>query len=198
MSAAGFRVPVGTSDATARLAESLEFTAGEGPCVNSGNSDTPTTATAAGIADRWPGFAEQLFTVTPYRSVHSIPLGNRTNSLGSLDLYGAGARGLEAVAAPAAVIAAEVLTVLTTLDVDHVDPVTGELEAAWLHGPTPAHRMTSWIAVGRVVAAFDVDVADALTVLRAYAFSHSRTLDDIAHDAADGRVDLDDLGPARP
>src|SRR4051812_40935375 len=52
----GHRVPLGASDDTAALAERLQFTTGEGPCLSVHATDQATWATSEQMAARWPTF----------------------------------------------------------------------------------------------------------------------------------------------
>lgn len=50
------RVPLGSSDATAALAERLQTTLGEGPCLDAVGTPLPLTAGVDAIQERWPVF----------------------------------------------------------------------------------------------------------------------------------------------
>lgn len=63
------RVPLGASDDTAALAERLQFTAGEGPCITAHARLQPVYATAQIMAWQWPTFHAELVANTPYRTI---------------------------------------------------------------------------------------------------------------------------------
>lgn len=86
-SRADHRVPLGASDDTAALAERLQFTVGEGPCLNAHNQDQAILATEDNIAQRWPVFYDELVTHTPYRSITSFPVQRGLHGIGAIDLY---------------------------------------------------------------------------------------------------------------
>jgi hypothetical protein len=50
----GMRVPLGASDEDAATAERLQFTVGEGPCLQAHSSARPVYTPAAVFAARWP------------------------------------------------------------------------------------------------------------------------------------------------
>jgi hypothetical protein len=62
---------------------------------------------------------------------------------------------------------------------------------AWQLEQIPNHRMEVHQATGRISVQAGVSVADALALLRAYAFSHDRPLGEVATDVAAGRVRFD-------
>jgi hypothetical protein len=52
--------------------------------------------------------------------------------------------------------------------------------AVWLDGPSVVRRLEVWAAVGMVMSTGIASEEDALSLLRAYAFSHEVTLDELA------------------
>ncbi|MCW2529008.1 MAG: hypothetical protein JWM76_3868 [Pseudonocardiales bacterium] len=68
-----FRVPIGASDEASEAAERLQFTQGEGPCLDAARSGQIVFAQAEQIQRRWPAFGEQFARQTPFRAVISIP-----------------------------------------------------------------------------------------------------------------------------
>src|SRR4051812_24220931 len=82
-----FRVPVGGSDEMATLAERLQFTHGDGPCLDAAAHHRVLIADAAELHNRWPAFTEELFRHTPYRAIISLPLATGQRPFAALDLY---------------------------------------------------------------------------------------------------------------
>lgn len=83
-----FRVPLGASDEVAGYAERLQFTHGEGPCLQAYASAEPVTLGAAAMRERWPVFAADLVAHTPYRCIISLPILRTTpGGGGAIDLY---------------------------------------------------------------------------------------------------------------
>jgi hypothetical protein len=50
----------------------------------------------------------------------------------------------------------------------------------WLHGPTAQRRTRVWVAIAMLNTEFGLSASDALARLRAYAYAHDQTLDDVA------------------
>ena len=69
------------------------------------------------------------------------------------------------------------------------DAPTGTV--AWQLEQIPNHRMEVHQATGRISVQAGVSLADALVLLRAYAFSRDRPISDVASDVATGRVRFD-------
>ena len=181
----GHRVPLGASDDTAALAERLQFTTGEGPCLSAHATDVPAWATSEQMATRWPTFHAELLGHTPYRSIVSIPLGQP--GLGgdaALDFYythpgrGPDAEQLEDLAEVTDMIA----VLLTVSPHTTAATISGP---AWLDSPPAQDRLRVWTAIGMINHALRLNSADALARLRGYAYSHDNTVDDIARALTD-------------
>ena len=82
-----FRVPLGASDDLASAAERLQFTQGEGRCLDASKHCRLVIAGPVDIEQRWPAFARELFNLTPYRAVISLPLPLEPDLGAALDLY---------------------------------------------------------------------------------------------------------------
>src|SRR6195952_1008533 len=84
----GHRVPLGASDDTAALAERLQFTVGEGPCLSVHGTGRALLATEEVMARRWPTFHSELVGRTPFRSILSLPLDQpHLGGNAAMDLY---------------------------------------------------------------------------------------------------------------
>lgn len=187
------RVPLGSSDDNAARAERLQATLGEGPCLAATASKSPLTAACDTIAVRWPMFHREFVTQTPFRSVVSLPLLSRRQRLryGALDLYLTTrtlpdfceaflSQVMSAVADPIA----DVLfggRYTTAAPQANLPP--------WLDNLSVAGRMHVWVAVGILIEHAGLGDADALAALRAYAFSHDTTLDDLADELVTQRLE---------
>ena len=174
------RVPLGASDDTAALAERLQFTVGEGPCLAAHAGLQAVVAPAEVMARCWPAFHQELTRRTPYRAIVSIPIADyRLGGEVAIDLYypdhelrldGKNCRDI--TAATAAIVA------LLAAGSGLADPLLPG--PVWLNNQ-PVHARTAvWIAVGLVGVTLQLDSRDALSVLRGYAYSHDTTIDDIA------------------
>ena len=181
----GHRVPLGASDDIATMAERLQFTTGEGPCLSVHATDQPTLATSEAMAIRWPTFYTELIGQTPYRSIVSIPL--RQPGLGgdaALDFYYTDPdRGPDLQQSRDLVEVTDMVAVLLTVSPHTtVRRVSGP---AWLNSPLAQDRMRVWTAIGMINHALHLNSADALARLRGYAYSQNTTIDDLARALTD-------------
>lgn len=171
------RIPLGASDEVAVRAERLQSTLDEGPCLTAVGISQPLAAGQDVLAKRWPLFHSELLEQTPYRSVASFPLlAPEGGRLGALDLYSADPEPMEeslldslseGIGAP---MAAMLLGNLAA----------GPSLPSWLSGTGAQQRMTVWSAVGILLGRSALDNADALAVLRGFAFAEGTSLDDVA------------------
>jgi hypothetical protein len=83
---AGMRVPVGASSAAGTQAEHLQFTVGQGPCLDAHLTGLPVIATEAVIARRWPIYHDGMVESTPFRSVIALPLTGPRHAMATMDL----------------------------------------------------------------------------------------------------------------
>src|SRR3954469_22084167 len=201
-----FRVPVGGSDEMATLAERLQFTHGDGPCLEAAAHHRVLIAGAAELHNRWPAFTEELFRHTPYRAIISLPLATGQRPFAALDLYLIDAAALRTLALhevyqvsqqTADALAIAVDTARNAAPADPSEPLTPPDNAvpAWLD-PPPAHtRSQVWVAMGMAMTEFHLTATDALALLRSYAYGHDRLLDDLAADLVHRRTDLAEMQP---
>ena len=132
-------------------------------------------ANLAEMSGRWPVFHERFAAECPYRSIASFPLGAAQPSyLGALDLYSTSpvmfsSRELEDIDAAVALPIAGMLFGQTDAgDLDSGTP-------SWLTRDSVTERMNVWVAVGMSMERLKLDNADALALLRGYAYSHAMT-----------------------
>src|SRR3954468_17258845 len=88
---AGIRQPLYGSDDTAQVMERLQFTVGEGPCVDASASGSPVLVpdideSGSGIGMRWPAFLAEA-AKADIRAVFAFPVRIGAISLGAIDLY---------------------------------------------------------------------------------------------------------------
>jgi len=188
----GIRIPVGASDDAAAVAERLQFTAAEGPCLDAHTVARPVLATETLIARRWPNFYTGLVARTPFRAIAAIPWPSILQGAGTVDLMFSHSRDL------------------VDLDFTDADDVIRQVEhtldsdsiiefsplgpgPAWLAGPAANSRNAVLIAMGMLNVALEVSTPDALALLRAHAYATGRTVDDIARDVTNHRIAAHDL-----
>jgi hypothetical protein len=190
--ATGRRIPLGASDPEASGAERLQFTAGEGPCATAETTGQPVFAVEEDLRRRWPVFADLLLGGTPYRAVVALPLRPGPAGSGALDLFFREPADVAALDVFEAVAVGELVTSALS-DAALWSTWTPAEGPGWMHGPGPKQRAAVWEAVGKLSVALDVDLAEALALLRADAFAWGRSVDAVAADLLDGRRPLEDL-----
>lgn len=188
------RIPLAASDSDAALAERLQTTMGEGPCLSAVELDHGLVADAAEIAASWPTFSEAFLAQTSYRSVASVPLRSAGGMrMGALDLYSTDPQPLsqDILKDIELSVAIPIASMLFREPVTH--DATGAPTLRWLDSDAAQDRMNVWVAIGMLMARLDLPNDDALAVLRGYAYSHGQTLDDIARDLTAKRLEPDQI-----
>lgn len=186
------RTPLAASSDLAATAESLQFTAGRGPCMLSAESRLPVFGTAGLLASRWPVFYESLVTHTPLRGVLALALPGRLRGIGDMDLYFTDPDGPVKIDVDEARCVAELISGRLAPAADW-SPWTQPDAPGWPNTPAARRRGRLWMAVGMVILALRVPPSDALAVLRGHAYATDRTVDELAADLIDRRVHLDAL-----
>ncbi|MET8079671.1 ANTAR domain-containing protein [Streptomyces sp. NPDC005303] len=179
-----------SSDRAARLSD-MQATLGDGPCTAAaatGAAVSATDLTAGRDAGRWPVFAQQA-TAAGIRAVYSMPLGNDTVCVGTLDLYRDVPGELTRRELRVAELVAGAMTVaLMALPRGAENGPDGD--DPWLSGLATAHDEV-YQAVGMIMVQLGVDSDEALARLRAHAFAHGRTALEVAHDVVRHRKRFD-------
>jgi hypothetical protein len=175
-----------TDDIAARI-EDLQFTLGEGPCVDAVASGSPVLipdlAEFDDIAvERWPAFLEGA-GAAGVRAVFALPMRIGAISVGVMDLYREQPGGLAAEELSAALLAADA----AALALIHLDT---ELDGTFAddHGARSTYQMQVHQATGMVQIQAEVRTEEAFLLLRARAFSTGRPLIDIAVDVVERRL----------
>jgi hypothetical protein len=179
------RETVFASDATADLLEDLQFSLGEGACIDAAVSRRPVLV--ADMNDpaqtaRWPVYAAAVAEQTGVRAIFALPLQWGAIDVGVLDLYRRAPGALSAAQMRDALSAADAAT-LILLGL-RSDP--GDDDQAW--DRSWGNRAQIHQATGMVVAQLGVSAADALARLRAHAFAEQRLLGDVARDVVARRL----------
>ena len=175
------------SDAHARELEGLQFTFGEGPCVDSVRTRRPVMEPdlASGVR-RWPAYAPAAHQ-RGIRGVYAFPLQVGVACLGALDVY----RDRVEPVSPDTIDDGQIFAdiALTMLVGDDSQSVPGVGVASLDDLLTPA--MEVYQAQGMVMVDLGVSLAHALVRLRAFAFVEGRPVAEVARDVVAGRVRLD-------
>lgn len=182
-----------TDRVAADLAE-IQFTLGDGPCVEASTLRSPVFApdlNRGPDAARWPVFAAQAVEAGA-AAMFSMPLGNAATAVGTVDLYCDEPGPLSEREVRLAMLAADAVTLaMTALHLAR----SGEDEgvAGWLDDAETGHDEVHQ-ATGMVMMQLDVGVDVALDRLRAHAFAHDRTATEVARDVLARRIDFRDGG----
>ncbi|MET7475975.1 GAF and ANTAR domain-containing protein [Streptomyces sp. NPDC005648] len=179
-----------SDEIAARLAE-IQYTLGEGPCMEAARLRAPVFAadlTRPPASRRWPLFAVQAAKAGA-EAVFSLPLTSAGNPLGTLDLYRARAGSLSGVHTRTALLVADAVT-LAVIALDHASP-DPEGVVTWLTG-AESDREEVHQATGIIMVRLGVGAEEALLRLRARAFAQGRTATEIARAVIDRTLDLGD------
>ena len=168
-----------------QLIEELQYTLGEGPCVDAYQKDRVVAEPdlADPVTRRWIAFAPPALEAG-VRAVFGFPLRVGTVRLGALNLYRDRSGPLSDEQHADALVVADVAArwVLEAQAGAPPGAVAAELEVgADFH--FAVHN-----AAGMVSVQAGISVTEALIRLRAFAFSHDRLLADVAQDVVDRRL----------
>ena len=182
------RGSLSTTDEVSELIEDLQYTLGEGPCVDAHEQGQVVSEPdlADPVTGRWLAFTPPVLQAGA-RALFGFPLRIGTVRLGALDLYRDRPGPLNDEQHAAALALATIVSrwVLEAEAGAPSDTVPSELETgADFH--FVVHNAAGIISVQQ-----GISVTDALIRLRAYAFSHDRLLTEVAQDIVDRKLRLD-------
>jgi hypothetical protein len=177
-----------SSDGVSALIEELQYTMGEGPCVDAYRQDRPVLEPdlANPAVSRWPGFTPRAVAAGA-RAVFGFPVQVGAVRVGALNLYGDQPGALSDDQHADALVMANVAA-RAVLDMQAQAP-PGAL-AAELETGSDFHFVVHQ-AAGMISAQLEVSVTEALIRLRAYAFGTDRLLRDVAQDVIARRLRFD-------
>lgn len=185
MSGGVARGSVCSSNEVSALIEDLQYTLGEGPCVDAYGRNRPVLEpdlAEAGVR-RWVAFTPQAMEAGA-RAVFGFPLALGAIRIGALNLYRDHAGPLDDDQhADALVMAGVAARAVVAMQAEAMPGMLGpELEAG------SDFRFVVHQASGMLSAQLEVSVAEALVRLRAHAFAHDRPLDEVARDVVARRL----------
>jgi hypothetical protein len=178
---------VASSDSRAATIEELQFTLGESPGWDAYEGRAPVFAPdlAGGDARLWPGYAPSAIELG-VRAVFAFPLIFGNARLGVLDIYRDQSSGLN----EDALAYANAFCTAATGDL-----LDGQEQAGW--GATPRgvddaldSQFTIYQAQGMVKIQLGVSVQEAMSRMRAYAYSHELGLGQVAREIVARTLDL--------
>ena len=172
----------GASDAAARLLDSLQFTAGEGPCLEAAEMMVPVLVPDLHAQDepRWPAFKEAAERAG-VRAVFAFPIRVGLIGLGALDLFRSVAGPLSAVQLTDAVMVADAASQILLDVVDEARDTSERADplAQWAQVASLS-RVEVYQATGMLMAQLELSPTAALVRLRAYAFANELTVSEVA------------------
>ncbi len=182
---------VGVSDPVAEAVEQVEYTLGQGPCMAAYRSRTPVfdPDLAADTGDgtlQWPEFRRGAL-VAGVRAAFGFPLLVDRICIGALNLYHDRSGALTEDQVGDAIVLARLAS--RTLLAWQADAPPGTV--AWQLEQTRNHRMHVHQATGMISVQAGCSLADALVLLRAYAFAQDCPISDVAADVVSDRVRFD-------
>ncbi len=186
MNDAGHQGVVAATDGPARVMEELQFTLGEGPCLDASLARRPVLQpdlSRTAVA-RWPGFGPEALKAG-IAAIFAFPLHVGAIRIGILDLYRDTPGSLDGDVLAEALVYADA-AVLILLHLQSQMPPEGGLHpqlADPLENRAEVHQATGVISVGAAVS-----LADALLLLRAHAYASQRPVLQVARDVIAGTL----------
>jgi GAF domain len=181
------RGALSSTNGVAELIEDLQYTLGEGPCVDAQEQGSAVFEAdlAQAAVGRWPAFAPAAIAAG-VRAIFGFPVRTGVVQMGALDLYRDRPGSLSDDEHAYALVVAD-LVALAILALQATVPA-GDLPAE-MNAPFPAlvHQ-----AAGMVSVQLDVSVGEALIRMRAHAFAAGRPLAIVAEDVVSRRLNFDD------
>lgn len=185
---------LGSSGPLARIYDELQFTLGEGPCLESVARRAPVLVVDLANPNdaRWPAYGPAMLA-HQIRGVYAMPVLVAGEYVGALDLFSAEPGRLRTEQLAGAVAAAELaaIPVLDLMNADLQAAVSDPNSDAWAELNALSRAEVSQ-ATGMVMAQLGIDAAEALVRLRAHAYATDRGAIDVARDILDRRLRLED------
>ncbi|BBH17431.1 GAF domain-containing protein [Nocardioides baekrokdamisoli] len=186
MNDAGHQGVIAATDGPARLMEELQFTLGEGPCLDASRSRRPIMEPdLAGTArTRWPGFGPAVLEAG-IAAIFAFPLQIGAIRLGILDLYRATPGALDDEQLGDALAYGDAAAVVLLRMQSKVPPGGGlhPLLGASVQSHAEVHQATGAVAVQA-----GVSLSEALLLLQAHAYAADRSLRAVARDVLEGAL----------
>lgn len=173
----------GSSSELIRSIDELQFTFGEGPCLDAASSGRAVFA--PDLADpgelRWPIFTPAALAL-PAAALFALPISLTSATIGALDLFRQHTGELSAEdLVGAGLVASLAVLPLLELMAANLDPTAAPddtVDTVGTHGPdqlASLERVEVYQATGMLMAAWSVTSAEALVRLRAHAFALDRS-----------------------
>jgi GAF domain/ANTAR domain len=183
---------LGVSSPPARIYDELQFTLGEGPCMDSVRRRAPVLVDdlAASPDVRWAAYAPAMLS-RDVHSVFAIPVEVAGQYLAALNLFRSEPGPLAAGQLTLGMAVAEyvAIPILDVLD-QSIEASTDDADIDASTELDALIRVEVTQATGMLIAQLDIAPAEALVRLRAYAYAENRSATEVARDILDGRLRL--------
>ena len=191
------------TDPAAAALEDLQFTLGEGACIEAATSGRPALMSDlidSTFTSRWPVFATAVAEQTGVRALFALPLQLGTINIGVIDLYritpgplpGSELRDVLAATDTAMLMLLGAQIDADVAEFDHPERLRKRSDqgrgGGVVRGGLSDDRAEVHQATGIVLAQLDILAQDAFVRLRAYAFAHHRPLAEVASDVVTRRL----------
>lgn len=176
--------PLYATDEVAARVDDMQFTLGEGPCMAAVGSGVPVLVDdlfhdRSGPEPLWPGFDAEVVDLG-VRGLYAFPVRIGAISLGALELYRS---------TPGPMSSPQLAAALNAVDV--LGGVLLDLGRGKAYDDVvPTYRLVVHQAAGMLTVQLDVSIEEAMTRLRAAAYSTGRTVNEMAADIVEGRTRL--------
>ncbi len=180
MTGSGSREMVYATDSVAQELDELQFTLGEGPCIDAFRERRPVLEASMAhesAQERWPGYAREAVELGA-QATFAFPLQAAGVAFGVLELYRASEGGLSDTELHTALL---IVTAADHLVLDELSRSTRSRTGLPGAGPSRSHPEVHQ-ATGMVAVQLGVPMQEALSRLRAAAYSGSQTIDEVSRD----------------
>lgn len=187
---AGAQMTLAASTEPTERIEQLQFSLGEGPCLDAYRTRRPVLVPDLQAIDAtpWPAYAHAAGD-HGVRGVFAFPLQVGGARLGAMDVYRDTVGALSRESLVLALTFAEVATE-TILDAQAQPGSRDQV----LHDAGD-HRYQVFQAQGMVMVQLGVTLAEAMARIRAHAYAQDRPLSDVAEDIIAGKLELESDAP---
>lgn len=175
------------SDVSSEQLEDLQFTLGEGPCIDAYATRRPVLVPdlTDAVTRRWPMYIPAVHE-RGVRAVFAFPLQVGAGRLGVLDVFRERSGQLTEEELAQALTFAEI-AVMMVLDGQERAPSGG--------APAGLDNAQGFLEIsqaqGMIMVQLGVTITEALVRLRAYAYAEGRTVADVARDVVARRIQFD-------
>ncbi|WP_428341619.1 ANTAR domain-containing protein [Mycobacterium sp.] len=175
----GRYVTVGASDSIAQRIDDMERLAGDGPCVDAIEEETPQIETDLATPNQWPELAKRIIAETPVRGAMGFRILVDKRKTGALNLFSDKADVFNTESAGQAIVLASFASVA-------INAVAQGEDVSTLRRGLLSNREIGK-AVGMLMMLHGVDEQNAFDILRRYSQDLNIKLADVARSVIDSR-----------